>query len=247
MLAYKAWRESRTRFLVSVAALVWGCSVVLLIERSVRAQAHPPMIYTHYIWSAVYKSNSLRDLYLLLVLTLGLGGLLQERVRGTVGFTLALPVSRSRLVWTRALVGLVEVTLLACLPAVLLPMGSSFIGERYPAIQAWQFAVLWVAGGGVLFAIAFVCATQLSGESSAWVASFVIVVLYAALVHLVPALARVPRLDLFDLMSGSEMPYFRVADAALVGLPWGAVAVLAGITVTILATAALITTRQEFP
>jgi hypothetical protein len=110
MLAYKAWRESRTRFLLSSVSLAWGCSVVVLMQGSLRVELHAQMPYSKYIWSAVYKSNGLRDLYLVLVLTLGLGGLLPERARGTSGFTLALPVSRFRLVATRAMVGLAELT-----------------------------------------------------------------------------------------------------------------------------------------
>jgi hypothetical protein len=248
MLAYKAWRESRTRFLVSAVALAWGCYVVLLIQRGVRAQVHPPMPYARYLWSAVYKGNGVRDLYIVLVLTLGLGGLLQERARGTAGFTLGLPVSRSRVVWTRAVVGLVELALLACIPAVLLPIGSSLVGQEYPADQAWRFTVLWTVCGSALFSIAFAWSTLVSSDYAAWVASFITIVVYAALMHFVPALMAHPALDLFNLMSGSVTPYVRDADAVGCGpLPWGPLTILAGLTVVAIATAVCVTARQEFP
>jgi ABC-2 type transport system permease protein len=247
MLAYKAWRESRTRFLLSSVSLAWGCSVVVLMQGSLRAELHAPMPYSKYIWSAVYKSNGLRDLYLVLVLMLGLGGLLPERARGTSGFTLALPVSRFRLVATRAMVGLAELTLLACVPAVLLPIVSQWLGEWYSTRQAWQFVVLWVGCGSVVFSVAFVCSTLL-GEYATWVVSFVILLLYSALVHLVPVLARRPMLDLFDLMSGAVMPYFHDADATLRGpLPWEPLMIMAGLTSAFVATAIRITVHQEFP
>jgi ABC-2 type transport system permease protein len=247
MLIYKAWRESRTRFLLSGAALALGCAIVVLFHQQLRAEPDVPMTYTTYIWSAVYKANSLRDLYIMLVLVLGLGGLLQERGRGTVGFSLALPVSRTRLVVVRAAMGLAELTVLALVPAVLIPVGSRMAGEVYPLAQPLQFGVLWTACGAVLFGIAFLLSTLLSGEYSAWVVSFVVVLVYSAIVHLVPLLDRAAALDLFDIMSGTEMPYFREAEAVWVGpLPWVPLAMIVAITAGLLVAAAHVTARQDF-
>src|SRR5579871_2717430 len=96
MLYYKMWRESWIRFVISAVALLWMCGSVVLLQRQVRAHADEPLSYERYIWSAVYKANVL-DLFILLVIVLGLGGVLQERAQGTAGFTLSLPVSRWRL------------------------------------------------------------------------------------------------------------------------------------------------------
>ena len=66
MLLYKAWRESRTRFLLSAAALTWGCVVVVLVQQLVRANAEAPMTYMRFIWSAsLSPANSSKSFYLL--------------------------------------------------------------------------------------------------------------------------------------------------------------------------------------
>ena len=93
MLWYKMWRESRVRFAISAVALLWMCGAVVLLQQQVRAHADEPLSYVRYIWHAVYKANAL-DLYILLVIVLGLGGVQQERAQGTAGFTLSLPLSR---------------------------------------------------------------------------------------------------------------------------------------------------------
>src|SRR5689334_17162028 len=85
----------------------------------------------------------LRDIFVVVVLLLGMGGLGRERAYGTSGFTLTLPVSRWRLTATRATVGLAESTVIAFLPAILLPLLSPLVNETYPWSQAFHFAVLW--------------------------------------------------------------------------------------------------------
>src|SRR5258708_33137852 len=104
MLWYKTWRETRTRLLISAMALAWVCCAIILTQHGNRAHADPPISYDAYIWKAVYKGY-VRDFFIILVIVLGGGGLLQERAHGTAGFTLALPVSRSRLMGVRAAVG----------------------------------------------------------------------------------------------------------------------------------------------
>lgn len=77
MLWYKMWRESRVRFAISAVALLWMCGAVVLLQQQVRAHADEPLSYVRYIWHAVYKANAL-DLYILLVIVLGLGGVRSE-------------------------------------------------------------------------------------------------------------------------------------------------------------------------
>jgi hypothetical protein len=73
------------------------------------------------------------------------------------------------------------------------------------------------------------------------------VLVYSAIVHLVPLLDRAAALDLFDIMSGTEMPYFREAEAVWVGpLPWVPLAMIVAITAGLLAAAAHVTARQDF-
>ena len=97
----------------------------------------------------------------MLALLLGVGGLKRERDYGTSGFMLALPVSRFRLVSARAFIGIAEVALLAFLPALLIPALSPLEGQVYPWSQAFQFGLLWAAGGAFLFMFGFIASFYL--------------------------------------------------------------------------------------
>jgi ABC transporter len=67
-IAYRVGRDARVQSLAGepdtipaqhgVARL--GCSVVVLMQGSLRAELHAPIPYSKYIWSAVYKSNGNR-------------------------------------------------------------------------------------------------------------------------------------------------------------------------------------------
>jgi hypothetical protein len=207
MLLYKMWRESWIRFAISAVALLWMCGAVVLLQRQVRAHADEPLSYAHYIWSAVYKANVL-DLFVLLVIVLGLGGVAQERAQGTVGFTLSLPVSRWRLTAVRAAMGWAQVAILALLPALLISLLSPFVGEVFPFARALQFSVLWAGCGMVLFAMSFFFSVVLPGSYSPAIASVAGLLTYSALADL-PLLERYPALDLLKTMHGAQLSNFQ--------------------------------------
>jgi ABC-2 type transport system permease protein len=245
MLWYKTWRETRARLMIGAIALAWVCFVIILTHSGNRAHANPPMSYIEYIWQSVYKGY-VRDFFTILVILLGGGGLLQERAHNTVGFTLALPVSRLRLLSVRAAVGLTEVIFLALVPALVITVFSPLLAEPYPLSQALQYSVLWIAGGTVIFGAAVLFSTILAGEYSGWVVCFLCIMLYSAAVH-ITALQRFPRLNLFKIMSGSEMAYFNSARHVLIGpLPWLAISMILAIALGFLAAASHFTQRQDY-
>jgi ABC-2 type transport system permease protein len=245
MLWYKAWRESRVRFAIMVAALVWACGVVILVQQAMRAHADEPTTYVTFIWKAVYK-GTVRDLFSILVMMLGLGGLAQERAVGTAGFTLALPVSRAKLVATRAAVGFLEVACLALLPAILLFLLSPFVGESYPLTQGLQFALLWTGGGAILFAATFFLSALLAGEYTAWVICIAGLTVYLIVIHL-PPLGNYPELDFLSVMSGAEMSYFRSSDSTLIGpMPWFPLLVMLATAFGFVRGAEVITRQRDF-
>ena len=105
-LLFKAWRESRGRFLLSVALLAAICVFGVFCRESLMKVFVPkePFVgtpYIGYIHQLVYGGPG-RGLFTILVIVLGLGGLQREHLHRTVGFTLALPVSRTRLVSVQA-------------------------------------------------------------------------------------------------------------------------------------------------
>ena len=93
---------------------------------------------------------------------------LREPVTGarsaTSGFTLALPVSRRRIVYTRAVIGYLGVLILAAVPIVAVPIASRYVGEQYPVAQNVGFFFLWAACGAVFYGITFLLAHRLEGD-----------------------------------------------------------------------------------
>ena len=106
------------------------------------------------------------------MLFIGLGGLLRERRRGTAPFTLALPASRTHLILSQMAVGSLEVVAIAALPLLLIPTLSPLVHESYPVSESLHFALLWMAGGLMIFGASFLCSVLLSGDYTAMIVAF---------------------------------------------------------------------------
>jgi ABC-type transport system involved in multi-copper enzyme maturation permease subunit len=178
MLWYKAWRETRTRFLISALVLAVFCLSVVLFQQRIRS--HEPVLpgfnsvsYSQHIYQFIY-SGMAKAIFIWVLFFLGLGGLQREHAHGTAGFTLALPVSRVRLVVVRMTLGLVEVAALSLLPAALIPATSLLVHQSYPLAESLHFSVLWIGCGAVLYAMTFLFSVVLGGEYTALVASFAV-------------------------------------------------------------------------
>src|SRR5262249_23466874 len=87
MLAWKSWRESRARFLLSAAALAWFCSAFVLLRPMI--QYAPRRTFTQFVVDAIY-AGSVRNIFVLFIIAIGMGGLAQEATRGSAPMTLAL-------------------------------------------------------------------------------------------------------------------------------------------------------------
>ncbi|GFZ93053.1 hypothetical protein [Dyella caseinilytica] len=247
MLWYKMWRESQIRFVISAVALLWMCGAVVVLRQQVRAHADEPMSYAHYIWSAVYKANVL-DLYILLVIVLGLGGVLQERAQGTAGFTLSLPMSRWRLSAVRAAVGCAQVAILALLPALLIPLLSPFVGEAYPLPRALQFSVLWAGCGMVVFALTFFFSVVLPGAYSPAIAS-VAGLTACSMVARLPLFEHQPAFNLLETMHGERLSTIHGgASLATIAapLPWLPLGVYALVALCLVGAASAVMARRDF-
>ncbi|HUA78925.1 MAG TPA: hypothetical protein VL997_01030 [Dyella sp.] len=247
MLWYKMWRESRIRFAISAVALLWMCGAVVLLQKQVRAHADEPLTYALYIWNAIYKANAL-DLFVLLVIVLGLGGALQERAQGTAGFTLSLPVSRWRLTFARAAMGFVQVAILALLPALLIPLLSPIVGAAYPFAHALLFSVLWAGCGIVVFAMSFLFSVILPGTYSPAIASVAGVLACSAIAEL-PPLERYPALDVIETMRGAQLSITQSAASPILSaapLPWLSLGLYALVALGLVWVAGTIVVRRDF-
>ncbi len=248
MLWYKAWWETRTRFLIGLGTLTALCLIVVAFEGAIRtrmgATTAPLNTYAGYVHRVIYSSGG-RFLFLLFVLVLGLGGLRAEQEQGTACLTLALPVRRWHVVGVRAAVGFCEMMFLALLPVVVIPAVSPLVHQTYPVAQAMQFSLLWIAAYSLLFATTFLVSALLSGPYTSFLVAWVLFVAHAVIAS-VPRL-RPFRLNLQWITSGLGMPYFDAQTALLVGpLPWTRLLVMGTLSLILVALAAGLTERRDF-
>ncbi len=138
-----------------------------------------------------------------------------------LAFTLTLPVRRSRFVAARAIVGFAELSALALVPTLLLPIFAAWSNHSYPSIpQALKFAVLWIACGALFFAFGLLVSTFVPGDYPAAAACLVSLFAYLIVLEIAP-LERFPSLDLFNVVTAWHMPYFSGRDTCFVTyLPW---------------------------
>ena len=248
MLWYKAWRESRAAFLICASVLVVMCITVVLFESVLRgfygSQGAALLTYEQYVYRLIY-SGSVRGLFSIFAIVLGLGGLQRERAYNSAGFTLALPVTRSQLVTVRAVAGLAQVTALSLIPVVLVPPLSRIVNHAYPISQALGFSVLWITCGAAVFSAAFLASTLFSGEYTALTVTFVTYFFSTGLAA-IPGLNRYP-LHINHIMNGYDMPYFNAGTGMLVGsLPWTILIGIAIVGSAFIALAERITLTRDF-
>jgi len=183
MLFYKAWFESRLRFLVGLAAVTAVCILYIRLRlilvpdwRLVLQDPHwsgrPTWLFAgvhdlnFYAWHFLYE-NKLQQVWVLFAILLSFGGLVREREQGTSAFSLSLPVSRNRWLMTRMLLATAESLVLGLAAALVLPLASWSIQERYPFPQVIAHCLLMVTAGGIFLALGAVFSTLIRGEHMA--------------------------------------------------------------------------------
>ena len=180
--------------------------------------------------------------WILCVILLGMGGLVRERAVGASSFTLALPVSRHRLVAVRIALGLFEAISLAAAPwlTILLIM-ESFKRPVLVSQAAFYFALL-ITGGLIYFAMAVLISSLIEGEYTAPAVAYGVSIL-AGIVGGNAAWLR-PYADIWRFMGGDN--HLNRNTFFLSGpFPWaGAVAGLSVATVLLLASVVVIQSRE---
>jgi ABC-type transport system involved in multi-copper enzyme maturation permease subunit len=144
MLWYKAWLETRSRFLICLLGMVALCSAsVLYGDRNVAYEVGSD--YYNYV---LFEGHQLLVLMWTLATTLIMtGGLLREKANGSSSFTLALPVSRRRLMVVRICTGLTQAFVLAIVPWVAMFSVNSVFGKTRSFSQAGCYLLLLLGGG----------------------------------------------------------------------------------------------------
>ena len=248
MLWYKAWRESRARFLIAAGAVtVFSIGSIIQARASFPPPEYPMLPYTAFVWSTFFSPGRAAA-FTFVALVFSLGGLRRERATGTAAFTLALPLSRGQLVRARIVVGLLELAAIAAVPVIVVSFVSPVIAHKaYPFSQSIRYGTLFMSWGCVWFAIGFVWSVVFSAELTAAVASVL-----SPLVYMV-VYANVSRggqrffaANPFAMMSGGLDRSFRAPAFLSDPLPWREMLVLAIVTAVLLFGSWRATVRQDF-
>jgi ABC-type transport system involved in multi-copper enzyme maturation permease subunit len=238
MLWYKAWLETRSRFLISLIGMVILCSV-FVFHGDRDAIYDVKLDYYSYV---LFVGNSiLVMMWLLAVILTMMGGLLRERANGSSSFTLALPVSRTRLMLVRIATGLIQAVALAVLPWIAMFCVGSIFGKTHSISQAAFYLVLLMGGGVLFFAIAVLVSSLISGEYTAPVVSFGAVIVTAVAL----SGAGLRRYNPWAFMMGSEY-LDRQTNLLAWPIPWLPAAIYILLAGLLLALSLRLIQRLEF-
>jgi ABC-2 type transport system permease protein len=228
MLWYKAWLETRWRFLIGLLMLVASAIGLVMvyprvlelmplantvdvggeIGRRIREAAELSRDYRGYVWSQWFRQN-LVELGTLFAVLLGIGGLVAQRGDAAL-FTLSLPVSRPQLVFVRVAVGLAELFVLCVVPQILISLVSPAVGQSYPVGDALVHALCAFVAATVFFSLAYLLSTVFS---DVWRPLLIALGFALALACLEQFVDGASRIGVFEVMSGAS--YFRTGS-----LPW---------------------------
>src|SRR5262249_39097757 len=149
------------------------------------------------------------QLWALLAVALGSGGLLSQASGGGALFTLSLPVSRNRLAGVRAATALAELLVLAFIPSLLLVAFSPAVEQHYGVGDALVHSTCLFVAGSVFFGLAFLLSTVFG---DVWRPALIVLCVVFALLFFEQVFRGLP-VSLFRVMSGEA--YFRAGR-----LPW---------------------------
>ncbi len=241
MLWYKAWLETRWRFLIGLGLLLCSAGATVFaypkvlellkmvptadlsgeLGRRINEAAILARDYRGYVWSNWFRQN-LMQMWTIFAVLLGTGGLLSQVSGG--GATV------------RAATGLAELLALVLVPSLLLPLLSPSIGRRYGFGDALVHAACMFIAGSVFFSLASLLSTVFS---DVWRPLMIALCLAALLALAETVIDGLSRYSLLGVMSGER--YFRGG-----GLPWPGLFVSAAVSALMLYGAALNLARRDF-
>ena len=165
MLWYKAWLETRARFLTLLTTVTAVC--VFFIYHA-QGDIIPGWRQERDFDRLLFVNQQiLVFLWIFSVVLLGMGGIVREKAIGTSSLTLALPVSRARLVGFRIGLAIIEAIALGVVPWTAVFIVSSLAGMRILITQVALYLLLLIGGGLVYLAVAVLVSSLVSGEYTA--------------------------------------------------------------------------------
>lgn len=243
MLWYKAWLESRARFLFCLIGLQCFMAYMVLDCNSIMEdfKRDPATFnYQEYIWRSLAYRYQIA--WVFCVFFLGFGGLLREKALGSADFTLSLPVSRRRLLGVRAALGAGQSLILCLVPYMTVPFLSLAVGRSYPLTQTLVFAFVMTVGGMAYFCFGFFLSAVLAGEYAAPGVGILLIIGVNTFSR------QFPMLEPFnpqDFLSGRH--YLDKSTYFVHGsLPWVGIAASLGCAIALLLFGTLFTEKREF-
>lgn len=193
MIWYKAWLESRWRFLICLAliATIVGADIYQAHLNMPRMGMRPDE-FGRYVWKIYFTRFQL--LWILSVLVLSMGGLLRERGAGTADFSLSLPVSRRYWVAVRSGMAAAQASVLALIPVAVVPVTALAAGYSYPFFEAAKFSILVLLTGLFILALGILYSTCFQAEYTGVALGIATVFLMTVLVN--PIAGRYPFLGM---------------------------------------------------
>jgi hypothetical protein len=202
MLWYKAWLETRSRFILALVGCTALCSM-WIVEFGKQIESFRGVAGLFNLFHMIH--GVLAFVWILSVILLMMSGLLQEQAVGTSSFTLALPVSRSRLMLVRIGMGLVQAFVLTVVPWLGMLVVSGLAGKTYPVSQVSLHVFFLLSGGAVFLALALLISSVVEGQYTAPIVSIGISVL---LINALKA-EKLNPYSPWTFMMGSEYFQFR--------------------------------------
>jgi len=168
MLWYKAWLETRTRFLIALA----GMTALGAWRTYNLSHMMPAWTGASYYYLVLREAHDLLNPMFVVATTLLLmGGLLQEKSNGPALFTLGLPVSRGRLMGAQIGMGLIEGILLLAVPWAAICITVVLTGPMRPGSLALFYAMVTASGGAVFAGISLLASSLIEGTYTAPIVS----------------------------------------------------------------------------
>lgn len=178
MLWSKSWQETRLRFVIGLIVLMLAAGGAVLgypqvlkllpavpainldgeIGRRIKEAVELQRNFRGYVWSQWFAQN-LSNIGTIFAVLLGSGSPITMGTKGAALFTLSLPVSRTRVVSSRALAGLSQLLVLAFVPSLMIVALAGGIGERYAVSDAFVHGLCWFVAASVFFNLAILLST----------------------------------------------------------------------------------------
>ena len=163
MLWYRAWLETRARFVTSLLALTLFCGLFV----------HHALGYIRPEWKNDFRrllyitQEFMAILWIMSVLLIGMGGIVHEKAVGTSSLSLSFPVSRGRLQHTRVGVGILEAVVLGVVPWLTIFMVSVHANMPVLITQVGFYVALLMSGGLVYYAMGILVSSLIEGAYTA--------------------------------------------------------------------------------